>query len=153
MARAERRAWDHTVHSAGWLLKLAVPRAFCQFTSKDGFTIGALLETLASEQPTLAALACYATLKYDGSTCKGSPGSCYCSQLGGTDLFGGVDTAGGGWVLKADSNDVLVTPRLAATPLTGQPGQGGPPSAFDCAPWFGHSYECSSGVPGSGLLA
>jgi hypothetical protein len=43
----------------------------------------------------------------DGSSCKGSPGSCYCTQLGGTDLFGGINAAGGGWVNNADPNDVL----------------------------------------------
>ena len=89
-------------------LKLADARAFCEFTSKkDGSTISVLLETLVSTKPSLAALAYYAEVKYDGSTCKGSPGSCYCSQLGGTDLFGGINAAGGGWVAKSDKTDVL----------------------------------------------
>ena len=89
-------------------LKLAEARAFCRFTSKkDGSSISVFLETLTSTKPTLAALAYYAQVKYDGSTCKGSPGSCYCSQLGGTDLFGGINAAGGGWVLKSDNADVL----------------------------------------------
>jgi hypothetical protein len=55
----------------------------------------------------LAASAYYAEIAYDGSKCQGSPGSCYCSQLGGTDLFGGINAAGGGWVNDADSTDVL----------------------------------------------
>ena len=89
-------------------LKLADARAFCRFTSKqDGSSISVLLETLTSTKPSLAALAYYAEVTYDGSTCKGSPGSCYCSQLGGTDLFGGINAAGGGWVLKTDKADVL----------------------------------------------
>lgn len=89
-------------------LKLSGQAGFCQFTSKkDGSSISVLLSTLTTRQPTLAALAYYAEVKFDGSTCKGSPGSCYCSQLGGTDLFGGISAAGGGWVLKSDNTDVL----------------------------------------------
>jgi hypothetical protein len=60
-----------------------------------------------TKQPTLAALAYYAEVPFNGSSCQGSPGSCYCSQIGGTDLFGGINAAGGGWVLTTDSNDVL----------------------------------------------
>jgi len=33
-----------------------------------------------------------------------NPGSLYCSQLGGTDLFGGVNANNGGWV-SDDKND------------------------------------------------
>jgi hypothetical protein len=89
-------------------LKLASERAFCQFTSKkDGSTISALLDTLTTTHPTLAALAYYAEVKYDGSSCHGSPGSCYCSQVGGSDLFGGINAAGGGWVLTSNQTDVL----------------------------------------------
>ena len=91
-------------------LKLAAVKPFCQFTSKkDGSSIYLLIDTLMAKKPTLAALAYYAEVKYDGSTCQGSPGSCYCSQLGGTDLFGGISAAGGGWVLTTDSTDTLDT--------------------------------------------
>ena len=94
--------------NGGTPLKLASPQSFCQFTSKkDGSTISALLATLTSSQPTLAALAYYAEVPFNGSTCHGSPGSCYCSQLGGTDLFGGINAAGGGWLLTTNPNDVL----------------------------------------------
>ena len=89
-------------------LKLADVKAFCQFTSKkDGSSIYVLIDTLTTSKPTLAALAYYAQVKFDGSTCQGSPGSCYCSQLGGTDLFGGINAAGGGWVLNTDPTDTL----------------------------------------------
>ena len=89
-------------------LTLAGPKNFCAYTSKkDGSHIYVLLSTLDTPKPTLAALAYYAEVAYDGSNCQGSPGSCYCSQLGGTDLFGGVNLAGGGWVLSSDPNDVL----------------------------------------------
>jgi hypothetical protein len=89
-------------------LVLSGTQDFCQYTSpKDGSQISLLISTLITRQPTLAALAYYAEVKFDGSTCKGSPGSCYCSQLGGSDLFGGITAAGGGWVLSTDSTDVL----------------------------------------------
>ncbi|MEJ0049410.1 MAG: hypothetical protein WDN04_27390 [Rhodospirillales bacterium] len=93
--------------NGGTPLTLSGPRKFCAYTAKDGSSIYLLLNTLITKQPTLAALAYYAEVPYDGSTCKGSPGSCYCSQLGGTDLFGGINLAGGGWVLSTDSTDVL----------------------------------------------
>lgn len=81
---------------------------FCQFTSaKDGSQINVLLSTLFTKQPSLAALAYYA--EEPMGTCEGNPASCYCTQLGGSDLFGGIDAAGGGWVLESDPNDVLET--------------------------------------------
>jgi len=80
---------------------------FCQFTSTDdGSQINVLLSTLYAQDPSLAALAYYAKVPL-GSGCTGNPASCYCSQLGGSDLFGGVNAAGGGWVLESDPNDVL----------------------------------------------
>src|SRR5690348_11697145 len=79
---------------------------FCQFIShKDGSQINVLLSTLYIEKPTLAALAYYAQVQM--GDCQGNPASCYCTLLGGSDLFGGVDAAGGGWVLESDPNDVL----------------------------------------------
>jgi len=66
-----------------------------------------LLSTLVSTKPTLAALAYYAETPFNSSGCNGGPGSCYCAQLGGTDSFGGITVAGGGWVLKSDNTDVL----------------------------------------------
>jgi hypothetical protein len=81
---------------------------FCQYTSQDdGSNINVLLKTLKTKQPTLAALAYYAQVQ--PGSCQGNPGSCYCTLLGGTDLFGGINAAGGGWVLESDPNDVLET--------------------------------------------
>jgi hypothetical protein len=82
---------------------------FCQFTSQDdGSQINILLATLSTKKPTLAALAYYAEVPL-GSGCNGNPASCYCTQLGGTDLFGGINAAGGGWVKRSDATDVLET--------------------------------------------
>jgi len=81
---------------------------FCQYTSQDdGSNINVLLKTLKTKQPTLAALAYYAQVQ--PGSCQGNPGSCYCTLLGGTDLFGGINAAGGGWLLESDPNDVLET--------------------------------------------
>jgi hypothetical protein len=94
--------------NGGTALPLAGPRQFCAYTAKDGSSIYLLLHTLVTRQPTLAALAYYAEVPYNSAGCNGSPGSCYCSQLGGTDLFGGINAAGGGWVDNADQvNPVL----------------------------------------------
>jgi hypothetical protein len=87
-------------------LILAGKRDFCQFTSqKDGSQINVLVSTLATRQPSLAALAYYAEVQM--GSCNGNPASCYCTLLGGSDLFGGITGAGGGWVLETDYNDVL----------------------------------------------
>jgi putative hemolysin len=89
-------------------LRLSGNREFCKFTSKkDGSRIHVLLSTLYSKQPTLAALAYYAEVPYNGN-CNGNPASCYCSQLGGSDLFGGINLNGGGWVQKSDPLDTVL---------------------------------------------
>jgi putative hemolysin len=88
--------------------RLAGARSFCKFTlKKDGSRIHILLTTLYTEQPTMAALAYYAKVPYNG-VCNGNPASCYCSQLGGTDLFGGINLNGGGWVQKSDPMDTAL---------------------------------------------
>jgi putative hemolysin len=92
---------------SNWV-RMAGQRTFCKFTSKaDGSRIHVLLTTLYAKAPTLAALAYYAKVPYSGS-CNGNPGSCYCSQLGGTDLFGGINANGGGWVQFSDPVDTVL---------------------------------------------
>lgn len=89
-------------------LRLAGGYSFCKFTSKkDGSRIYVRLSTLYTTLPSLASLAYYAKVPYSG-TCNGNPASCYCSQLGGTDLFGGINLNGGGWVNKADPDDQVL---------------------------------------------
>jgi putative hemolysin len=92
--------------NGGTPLILSGSAEFCQFTKeKDGSQINVLLSTLETKEPTLAALAYYAQVPL--GNCNGNPGSCYCTLIGGTDLFGGINAAGGGWVLDSDPNDVL----------------------------------------------
>jgi putative hemolysin len=86
-------------------LRLAGVEYFCQYTSaSDGSRIHVSLRTLVATKPSLAALAYYAQIPWNGVG-QGSPASFYCSQLGGSDLFGGVNAAGGGWV-KFNTTDV-----------------------------------------------
>jgi putative hemolysin len=88
-------------------LRLAGSRTFCQFTSpSDGSRIHILVETLYTTLPSLVALAYYAAPAL--GSCKGNPASCYCSQLGGSDVFGGPDDpAGGGWYNKKSVDQTL----------------------------------------------
>jgi putative hemolysin len=94
-------------NESNWV-RMAGQRTFCKFTSKDnGSRIHVLLTTLYTKAPTLAALAYYAKVPYSGN-CNGNPASCYCSQLGGTDLFGGINPNGGGWVQLSDPVDTVL---------------------------------------------
>lgn len=89
-------------------IRLSGSRAFCKFTSKkDGSRIHVLLTTLYTKQPSLAALAYYAKVPYGGN-CRGNPASCYCTQLGGSDQFGGTNPFGGGWVQMSDPVDTVL---------------------------------------------
>ncbi len=90
-------------------LELAGKAAFCRFQSADKSSrIYVLTSTLFATQPTLAALAYYSKTPL-AKGCNGNPASCYCSQLGGTDLFGGINAAGGAWVLKGSVDEDLNT--------------------------------------------
>lgn len=87
-------------------LPLAGARMFCAFKASDGSRIHVLVDTLYTQEPTLAALAYYAQIPAN-SGCQGNPASCYCTQLGGSDLFGGVNAAGGGWVNEQTIDQTL----------------------------------------------
>lgn len=94
-------------NQANWL-RLSGKRRFCKFTSPvDGSRIHLWLNTMYTQEPSLAALAYYAKIPL-GTGCNGNPGSCYCSQLGGSDLFGGINANGGGWVQKSDPLDTVL---------------------------------------------
>ncbi len=115
----DQQAADYCIHTGGAvetriavygsngpnILVLAGIRQFCQYTAKDGSRIHLLTTTLWAQKPTLAALAYYA--KVPLGTCQGNPASCYCTQLGGSDQFGGTTGAGGGWFLKGAIDETL----------------------------------------------
>jgi putative hemolysin len=91
---------------SSWL-KLSGTEEFCQYTSStDGSRIHLSLETLYTTQPTLAALAYYSQIAWNGQG-EGNPASLYCTQLGGSDLWGGATAAGGGWVTRRSIDQVL----------------------------------------------
>jgi len=88
-------------------LRLTGSEEFCQYTSSsDGSRIHLSLLTLFSPNPTLAALAYYAAEPWNGQG-NGNPASFYCTQLGGSDQFGGTSGAGGGWVELNTTDEVL----------------------------------------------
>jgi putative hemolysin len=88
-------------------LRLAGSQDFCQYTSaSDGSRIHVSFETLNTTKPSLAALAYYSLTPWNGQG-DGNPASFYCTQLGGTDLFGGATAAGGGWVTRNSIDQVL----------------------------------------------
>jgi putative hemolysin len=90
-------------------LQLGTPAHFCEFDAQPETTadadsrIAVGLETLYSEEPTLAALA-YLEPPPMGEVPAGvNPAPVYCSQLGGSSSPTGPDnTAGGGWVNEAE---------------------------------------------------
>lgn len=97
-------------------LKLAGSLEVCTFTAADQSRIIIDLNTLYTDRPTLAVSAYHAKPAVEPSSTSSNPSSVYCSKLGGTDLFGGVNAAGGGWGLQ-DGSDIIslcVFPDLSA---------------------------------------
>jgi putative hemolysin len=89
-------------------IRLADGVSFCKFVAKDRSRIHVDLETLYATRPTLAALA-YLTKPAPGDIPSGvNPASVYCSKLGGSDLFGGINATGGGWISKTDTDDPVL---------------------------------------------
>lgn len=89
-----------------WLILSGI-QGFCQYTlPADGSRIHVSLHTLFTGKPSLAALAYYAETAWNGQG-EGNPASLYCTQLGGSDLFGGINAAGGAWV-KFNTIDVAL---------------------------------------------
>lgn len=74
----------------------------CTFTANDQTRIVIALDTLYTDQPTLAALAYLAKPVVDQSL----PISEYCTKLGGSDQFGMENDAAGGWGNR-DGSDVI----------------------------------------------
>lgn len=89
---------------SAWLW-LAGKQRFCQYTADDGSRIHVSLLTLTTRKPTLAALAYYAQVQWNGKG-NGNPASFYCSQLGGAEI-GATDFAGGAWVSSGGIDQLL----------------------------------------------
>jgi hypothetical protein len=89
-------------------LHLANVQGFCEYTSaEDGSRISVSLDTLRTKTPTLAALAYYAQVPSQAPNNGSNPASFYCTQLGGSDQFGGAGVAGGGWVSNSAGDQIL----------------------------------------------
>ena len=87
-------------------LHLSGVEPFCQYTlAADGSRIHLSLDTLFTTKPTLAALAYYAQVPWNGQG-QGNPASYYCTQLGGAEI-GATDLAGGGWVATSGIDQIL----------------------------------------------
>jgi len=87
-------------------LHLAAEQPFCQYTQTSGGSrIHLSLLTLYTTKPTLAALAYYSEIPWNGKG-NGNPASYYCTQLGGAEI-GATDLNGGGWVSAGGIDQVL----------------------------------------------
>jgi inhibitor of cysteine peptidase len=101
-------AYNTNAPVSAWL-HLAGSRDFCTFhaaADSTGFQsqISIALDTLYADEPTLAVLAYLEPVALPPFT-GANPSTLYCSKLGGTDIWGGMNNgAGGGWVTEeADS--------------------------------------------------
>jgi putative hemolysin len=98
-------AWGTNNAQKDWL-PLSGSEAFCQYTlAEDGSRIHLSLDTLYAVKPSLAALAYYAEVPWNGQG-NGNPASYYCTQLGGAEI-GATDLAGGGWVTTGGIDQIL----------------------------------------------
>jgi putative hemolysin len=102
-----RKPYYNTNSDPSQWLVLAGGEGFCQYTKKwGGSRIHISLNSLSATEPSLAALAYYAKVQWNGQG-NGNPASFYCTQLGGSDSFGGVNPFGGGWVKFGATDEVL----------------------------------------------
>lgn len=98
-------AFNTNAPHAQWL-RLAGSRDFCVFLSEPDSTgfqshIEIAVDTLYADGPTLAVLAYLEPIAMPPFT-GANPSTLYCAKLGGTDVWGGQNSAaGGGWVTDA----------------------------------------------------
>lgn len=84
--------------AANWVRYGGATQA-CTYTDTDGARITAWAGTLTTKKPTMAALAYYAKVPWNGQG-RGNPAALYCIQLGGTQLIGAMGS-GSGWASTA----------------------------------------------------
>jgi putative hemolysin len=103
-----REAVYGTNNSVQDWLPLAAIEDFCQYIAAgDQSNINISLFTLYATKPTLAALAYYAQVPWNGVG-NGNPASFYCSQLGGAEI-GATSGGGGAWVSTTGQTRELET--------------------------------------------
>ena len=104
----DRQAVYGTNNSVQDWLPLAATEDFCQYIAADyQSNINISLLTLYTTKPTLAALAYYAQVPWNGGG-NGNPASFYCSQLGGAEI-GATSGGGGAWVAATGATRELET--------------------------------------------
>jgi putative hemolysin len=91
---------------ADWV-PLATTEEFCVYKAADTSTINLSVATLQATKPTLAALAYYAQVPWNGVG-NGNPASFYCTQLGGAEI-GATSFSGGAWVATSNPDRELET--------------------------------------------
>jgi hypothetical protein len=86
--------------------------AVCTFRANDQSRVSIDLDTLYTDQPTLAALAYLTMPPTEGVSLPHD----YCAKLGGGDRFGRANDVGGGWAVRgaADVIALCVFPDLSA---------------------------------------
>lgn len=98
MVRERLAVLNPDLPRAQWV-ELGMPKLFCEFTGGKGADpdtwISVSLETLYSEEPTLATLAYLTKPAMPEMTDGSNPSAAYCTHLGGAYGFGGGT---GGWV-------------------------------------------------------
>lgn len=97
----ERQPFAGTNNDRSQWLELAGQMTMCRFVAKDESRIYVDVDTLAAEQPSLAAAAYLAKVPVT-STGGANPAAVGCSDLGGTSSFGTQSASGGGWVNDDD---------------------------------------------------
>jgi putative hemolysin len=103
----ERHAtWDTNADQSQWQ-GLGRTMETCRFETDDDSRIHVDLQTLYSEQLSLAAAAYLAMIPMAQELPAGNPATAYCADIGGTSTFGN-SAAGGGWVWLDDPVDVVV---------------------------------------------
>ena len=74
----------------------------CTYTDENGASITAWATTLISKKPTMAALAYYAKVPWNGQG-NGNPAALYCIQIGGTQVIGAIGS-GSAWATTAGAD-------------------------------------------------
>ena len=97
--------------SSGAPVAMGPPVRFCEFSGGEGADppdsrISIRLQTLASDQPSMAATAYFTKPAMPESGGSANPASVYCAALDGAEI-GGELAPDGGWVNGADASDVM----------------------------------------------
>lgn len=100
------RAWANTNSAPEHWVPYGGGAYGCTYTADDGSRITLFNATLNSRAPTMATLAYYAKVPWDGIGF-GNPAWLYCRQLGGA-IQVGTTGSGGGWAAKRGDDPIAL---------------------------------------------